>query len=73
MIRSTVITIALGLGLCACGQTRPDSPISPNLDSGVTSSNGGGTRTLNNTNSTTVSPGGGGLNRSNNNTQGRSY
>jgi len=46
MIRTIAATVALGLAVCACGEQRP--AISPRLDSGVTSSNGGGTRALGN-------------------------
>ena len=34
--------------LAACSDIRPSPLVSPQLDSGVTSSNGGGTRTLGN-------------------------
>ncbi len=72
MIRQTALFLGLGLALCACGASNPQRPaISPNLDSGVTSSNGGGTRTLGNTNSTTIGPNGG--TSSNNNSAGRAY
>ena len=42
MVRSTLFTAAIGLTLCACGPQRP--AIDPALESGVTSSNGGGAR-----------------------------
>ena len=71
MIRTTIVTIALGCALAGCGQVRQDTPISPALDSGVTSSNGGGTRTLGNVNSTTLGPNGG--QTGSNNSQGRAY
>ena len=38
--------ILLGAVLAACADVRPDTIASPRLDSGVTSSNGGGTRVL---------------------------
>ena len=71
MIRSTVFAIVLGCSVAACGGARSDTPVSPALDSGVTSSNGGGTRTLGNTNSTTLGPNG--VQPGTNNTQGRAY
>jgi len=43
MIRALITTIAIGITVCACGPQRP--AIDPHLDSGVTSSNGGGQRT----------------------------
>ncbi len=46
MLRTIVPTVALGLVVCACGPQR--SAIDPKLDSGVTESNGGGTRALGN-------------------------
>ena len=46
MIRISAIFLA-GL-LAACSDVRPDTIVSPRLDSGVTSSNGGGARALNN-------------------------
>ena len=46
MLRTIVTTVALGLAVCACGPQR--SAIDPKLDSGVSSSNGGGTRALGN-------------------------
>ncbi len=52
MLRTTALTIALGLTLCACGPQRP--AIDPALSSGVTSSNGGGVRTTGNVNSTNI-------------------
>jgi hypothetical protein len=42
MLRSITVTILLGLAVCACGT--PDTAISPQLNSGITSSNGGGQR-----------------------------
>ena len=46
MIRITAILLT-GL-LAACADIRPDTTVSPRLESGVTSSNGGGARALNN-------------------------
>ena len=46
MLRITAILLA-GL-LTACADVRPDTTVSPQLDSGVTSSNGGGARALGN-------------------------
>lgn len=46
MFRTIATTVLLGLAVCACGQDRP--LISPKLDSGITSSNGGGVRALGN-------------------------
>ena len=34
--------------LVACAETRPDPVVSPRLDSGITSNNGGGARALGN-------------------------
>jgi hypothetical protein len=55
MFRTIVTTVALGLAVCACnaqgGIIDPkvgQGVASPSLDSGVTSSNGGGTRALGN-------------------------
>ncbi len=46
MIRITaILLVAL---VAACSYVRPDTTVSPNLDSGVTSDNGGGARALNN-------------------------
>ena len=39
--------ILIGL-LAACAEVRPDTTVSPQLDSGITSSNGGGQRALGN-------------------------
>lgn len=56
MLRTTITTMALGLAVCACnpqgGVTDPrvgTGVVSPSLDSGITSSNGGGARALGNT------------------------
>ena len=75
MIRISAMALALGFSLCACGSTsgpgHPDQAISPRLDSGVTSSNGGGVRTLGGTNSINIGPGGTTTNPTNQ--QGRAY
>jgi len=42
MIRALITTVAIGITVCACGPQRP--AIDPQLDSGITSSNGGGQR-----------------------------
>ena len=44
MIRITAVLLT-GL-LAACSDIRPDTIVSPRLDSGITSSNGGGARAL---------------------------
>ena len=56
MFRTVATTVALGLAVCACnaqgGTTDPKvgkGAISPSLDSGVSSSNGGGARAVGNT------------------------
>ncbi len=46
MIRITAVLFASLLA--ACSAIRPDTAVSPQLDSGITSSNGGGTRALGN-------------------------
>ena len=75
MTRNSVMVLALSLSLCACGATsgpgHPDQAISPRLDSGVTSSNGGGVRTLGGTNSINIGPGGTTTNPTNQ--QGRAF
>ena len=73
MTRSTAMILGFGLALSACSSNGgPQRPaIDPALNSGVTSSNGGGTRDLGNTNSTTIGPNG--ATRSNNNSAGRAY
>lgn len=43
-----VITLVFASLLAACAYARPDPVVSPRLDSGITSSNGGGTRALSN-------------------------
>jgi hypothetical protein len=59
MIRLVVATMAIGLTLSACGQQRP--AIDPRLESGVTSSNGGGQRATGNVNSVGIGPNGAGV------------
>ena len=62
MIRSTAAILVLGIGLGGCGQSsgpgHPDRAISPNLDSGVTSSDGGGQRTLHDLDTQSIGPNG---------------
>lgn len=43
-----ILPVLLALGLAACADAKPDKVVSPRLDSGITSSNGGGTRALGN-------------------------
>ena len=43
----TVLLLLLG-SLAACAEVRPDTAVSPRLESGITSSNGGGQRALGN-------------------------
>ena len=46
---AVLMAAALAFALSACaGQTGPAGTVSPQLDSGVTSNNGGGARTLGN-------------------------
>lgn len=47
LARAAVLALTCA-GLGACAGERPQSTVSPGLDSGVTSSNGGGTRALGN-------------------------
>ena len=42
--------------LTACAEVRPDTVVSPRLDSGITSSNGGGARALDNGTSESIAP-----------------
>ena len=56
MIRTIATTIILGLAVCACGPQRP--AIDPALESGVTSSNGGGQRATGGINPTNIGPNG---------------
>lgn len=56
MLRTTIATAALGLAVCACNpQGGVNNPrvgqgiVSPSLNSGITSQNGGGARALGNT------------------------
>ena len=46
-MRNIVILLTACM-LTACGATQPDTVVSPKLESGITSSNGGGQRTLGN-------------------------
>ena len=71
MARTYAFILLAGVGLAACSTPPQGQALSPNLDSGVTSSNGGGTRTLGNTNSQSIGPGGSGT--SNNSATGRAY
>ncbi len=48
-MRTTIILLTACV-LAACSADRPDTTVSPKLDSGITSSNGGGQRMLGNTN-----------------------
>lgn len=41
-----LLAVLLGVFVVACAGDRPDAVVSPRLDSGVTSSNGGGARVL---------------------------
>lgn len=43
-----ILPVLLALGLAACADAKHDSVASPRLDSGITSSNGGGMRALGN-------------------------
>ncbi|HEY0203277.1 MAG TPA: hypothetical protein VGC15_03895 [Acetobacteraceae bacterium] len=43
-----IFALLLLSSMVACADVRPDPVVSPQLDSGVTSSNGGGTRALGN-------------------------
>lgn len=49
MLRTIATTVALGLAVCACASGPQRPAIDPKLDSGVTSSNGGGQRATGNT------------------------
>ena len=42
----SILTLSLLSLLAACADERPNTIVSPRLDSGITSSNGGGTRAL---------------------------
>lgn len=46
-MRTTIILLTACI-LAACSADRPDTTVSPKLDSGITSSNGGGQRMLGN-------------------------
>ena len=71
MVRKAAFIILASIGLCACSTPPQSQAISPNLDSGVTASNGGGTRALGNTNSQQITPGGSVT--GNNSSTGRAY
>ena len=43
-----ILPVLLALGLAACANVKPDTVASPQLDSGITSSSGGGMRALGN-------------------------
>ena len=43
-----LLMLALALLMAGCADVRPDTIVSPRLDSGITSSNGGGARALGN-------------------------
>jgi hypothetical protein len=58
MLRSITITILLGLAVCACGHTGAGTATSPELNSGVTSSNGGGVRQTGGLNTQSIGPAG---------------
>ena len=47
-LRGSMALLLCGLA-AACAYERPQSTVSPNLESGITSQNGGGTRALGNT------------------------
>ena len=48
MKRSLVALLATLIVVSGCADLRPNSVVSPQLDSGITSSNGGGERALGN-------------------------
>ena len=48
IIMHRILPILLALGLAACANAKPDTVASPRLDSGITSSDGGGMRALGN-------------------------
>ena len=54
MLRIVITTAAICLGVAACGEQRP--AIDPKLESGVTSSNGGGQRATGAVPDVTVGP-----------------
>ncbi len=43
-----ILVTALVFAVAACSEVKPSPVVSPGLDSGVTSNNGGGSRQLNN-------------------------
>lgn len=69
MIRTVAFTILAALALTACGPQRP--AIDPALESGVTSSNGGGVRATGGINQIEIGPNGARPTPSN--TTGRAY
>ena len=71
MFRSIAMTLALGVAVCACGQQR--TAIDPKLDSGVTESNGGGTRALGNNPNIGIGGTGGAARPPSSNSQGPAY
>lgn len=59
MIRTLFTIVALGLAVSACGPTQPERPaIDTALDSGITSSNGGGQRATGAVPNLDIGPGG---------------
>lgn len=46
--RSSIAAVLACLALGACAYEKPQSTVSPNLESGITSNNGGGVRALGN-------------------------
>lgn len=70
MLRTIIATTAICLAVSACGDQRP--AIDPKLESGVTSSNGGGQRVLGSTPNISTGQNGVVTQRSNN-TQGAAY
>lgn len=56
MVRGVVATVVIGFAVCACGPQRP--AIDPALESGVTSSNGGGVRQTGGLNQISIGPNG---------------
>ncbi len=73
-MKRTLITFGICLAITGCAGERPggDPPISARLDSGVTSSNGGGQRVLGSTPNISTGQNGVVTQRSNN-TQGAAY
>ena len=73
-MRRIILVTGVCLAIAACAGERPggDPPISARLDSGVTSSNGGGQRVLGGTPDVSSGPAGATVRRSNN-AQGAAY